>query len=56
MDYDSSITLINLILGLTIGLFAHFVLKVVFDLTDINNDDDDDDPEGGIMIPAYAPM
>ncbi|AJK27567.1 hypothetical protein PTIM40_140 [Cyanophage P-TIM40] len=56
MDYDNSIILIKIIQGFTVGLFAHFVLKVVFDLFDINNDDDDDDPEGGIMVPAYAPM
>ena len=56
MDYDNSIILIKIIQGFTVGLFAHFVPKVVFDLFDINNDDDDDDPEGGIMVPAYAPM
>tara|TARA_S200000501_G_scaffold60033_1_gene50395 strand:- start:440 stop:610 length:171 start_codon:yes stop_codon:yes gene_type:complete len=53
MDYDTSILLIHFIRGLTYGLFAHFILKVIFDLYDINNDDDDDDPEGGVMSPAY---
>ena len=53
MDYDTSILLIHFIRGLTYGLFAHFILKVIFDLYDINNDDDDDDPEGGVTSPAY---
>ena len=53
MDYGSKILVIQFLKGITYGLFAHFILKVIFDLYDINNDDDDDDPEGGLMSPVY---
>ena len=53
MDYGSKILVIQFLKGKTYGLFAHFILKVIFDLYDINNDDDDDDPEGGLMSPVY---
>ena len=53
MDYGSKILVIQFLKVITYGLFAHFILKVIFDLYDINNDDDDDDPEGGLMSPVY---
>ena len=53
MDYGSKILVIQFLKGITYGLFAHFILKVIFDLYDINNDDDDDVPEGGLMSPVY---
>ena len=55
MDYGSKILVIQFLKGITYGLFAHFILKVICDLYDINNDDDDDGG-GGMAIRAYNPI